>query len=258
MNDKMTRLWATKTPNDEWWSSFVTAPIAVVFNYLVVDIKWLTPNLVTLASFVTALIAAVLIVIGGMANFILAAALIQLSHVFDCMDGQMARYRQETSASGSLLDQVTDQLQVSLWFGAAGFAAAEQSERVVPIMLALIGLAFYSLRGYAKYVEFHIEVSRNNRYLQQDAEKLPADTTPEAATRSRDLFGTLKWFTREQRKILNFNEGVFIFMLSLALVLDQLTPMLWVFAISQVVLGTSRTWQRWRSIELGLGQRVAK
>lgn len=195
MNDKMTRLWATKTPNDEWWSSFVTAPIAVVFNYLVVDIKWLTPNLVTLASFVTALIAAVLIVIGGMANFILAAALIQLSHVFDCMDGQMARYRQETSASGSLLDQVTDQLQVSLWFGAAGFAAAEQSERVVPIMLALIGLAFYSLRGYAKYVEIHIEVSRNNRYLQQDAEKLPADTTPEAATRSRDLFGTLKSFT---------------------------------------------------------------
>ena len=44
MNDKLTRLWATKTKNDEWWSSFVTAPLAIALNYLVVDFKWLTPE----------------------------------------------------------------------------------------------------------------------------------------------------------------------------------------------------------------------
>jgi hypothetical protein len=258
MNDKMTRLWATKTRDDEWWSSFVTAPIAVLFNYVVVDIRWLTPNLVTLASFVTALIAAALVGIGGMFNFILAAALIHLSHIFDCMDGQMARYRQATSASGSFFDRATDQLQVSLWFGAAGYAAYEQSGRVLPIFLAFIGVAFYSLRGYTKYIEIHIEMSRNSRYLEQDAEPLSPDTEPATAVRGFDLFGALKWFAREQRKILNFDEGVFIFMLSLALVLDQLTPMLWVFAVSQTVLGISRTWQRGRSIELGQNERVAK
>ena len=144
MNDKMTRLWATKTRDDEWWSSFVTAPIAVLFNYLVVDIRWLTPNLVTLTSFVTALIAAALIGIGGTVNFILAAALIHLSHIFDCMDGQMARYRQATSASGSFFDRATDQLQVSLWFGAAGYAAYDQSGRVLPIFLAFIGVGLLS------------------------------------------------------------------------------------------------------------------
>ncbi|MFT7602012.1 MAG: phosphatidylglycerophosphate synthase [Acidimicrobiales bacterium] len=258
MNDKMTRLWATKTRDDEWWSSFVTAPIAVLFNYLAVDIRWLTPNLVTLVSFVTALIAAALIGIGGTVNFILAAALIHLSHVFDCMDGQMARYRQTTSASGSFFDRATDQLQVSLWFGAAGYAAYEQSGEVLPIFLAFIGVAFYSQRGYTKYVEIHIEMSRNSRYLEQDAGPLSLDTQPATAVRGFDLFGALKWFVREQHKILEFNEGVFIFMLSLALVVDQLAPMLWVFAVSQTVLGISRTWQRGRNIELGQNERVAK
>ncbi len=254
----MTLLWATKTRDDEWWSSFVTSPIAVLFNYFVVDLRWLTPNLVTLASFVTALISAALISIGGTVNFILAAILIHLSHIFDCMDGQMARYRQTTSPSGSFFDRATDQLQVSLWFGAAGYAAYEQSGRVLPILLAFTGVAFYSLRGYAKYVEIHIEVSRNSRYLEQGTAPLLIDTEPATAARGFDLFGALKWFAREQRKILHFNEGVFIFMLSLALVVDQLTPMLWVFAVSQTVLGISRTWRRGRNIELGTNEKVAK
>ncbi len=258
MNDKLTRLWAAKTRDDEWWSSFVTAPAAIACNYFVVDIKWFTPNMVTLASFVTAVIAAAFIGIGGTVYFILAAALIHLSHVFDCMDGQMARYRETTSASGSFYDRATDQLQVSLWFGAVGYAAYDQSGKVLPIFLAFTGVAFYSLRGYAKYVEIHIEVSRNSSYLEQDSGPMPPRTESAETNRESDLVKALKWFAREQPKILHFNEGVFIFMLSLALILDQLTPMLWVFAASQTVLGITRTLQRGRNIELGHQERVAK
>ncbi|MDH5394140.1 MAG: CDP-alcohol phosphatidyltransferase family protein, partial [Gammaproteobacteria bacterium] len=69
MNDKLTRLWATKTKNDEWWSSFVTAPLAIALNYIVVDFKWLTPNLITLFSFVVAMLSAALIIAGGTVNF---------------------------------------------------------------------------------------------------------------------------------------------------------------------------------------------
>ena len=73
MNDKMVRLWATKTRDDEWWSSFVTAPLAVLGNYAVVEVAWLTPNLLTLTSFVTAIVAAALIVVGGTVKFVIAA-----------------------------------------------------------------------------------------------------------------------------------------------------------------------------------------
>ncbi|MFT7647872.1 MAG: phosphatidylglycerophosphate synthase [Candidatus Poriferisodalaceae bacterium] len=247
MNDKMTRLVATKTPDDEWWSSFVTAPMAILFNYLVVDLVWLTPNLLTLASFVTAVIAAALVLLGGTLNFVLAAVLIHLSHVFDCMDGQMARYRRTTSASGSFFDRATDQIQVALWFGAVAYAAYDQSAEVLPILLAYVGVSFYSLRGYTKYIEIHIEVSRDRHYLDRDDDPTSVQTS-----------SGIRWLAREQIKILHFDEGVFIFMLSLALILNQLTPMLWIFALSQTYLGVSRTLQRGRNIELARNDQVQK
>jgi len=243
MNIKLTRLWETKTKDDEWWSSFVTSPLAIAINYFVVDFKWLTPNKITLISFLTAVISVVCIIVGGTQNFVIAAILIHLSHVFDCMDGQMARYRKTISLSGSFYDKLTDQIQVILWFGAIGYAAYSQSHNVLPVFLAFIGVAFYSLRGYVKYVIIYTQMSQDNQYLEKIANQEMATKKENNAGLGFRFLENLKWFIAEQRKILLFNEGVFIFMLSIALVLDVLTPMLWVFAISQLYLGLSRSWQ---------------
>lgn len=249
MNDKLTRLWKTKNKNDEWWSSFVTSPIAIAANYFVVDVKWLTPNIITALSFIVAIISVVFIVMGGLSNFIIAALLIQLSHVLDCMDGQMARYRKTSSFFGSYFDKFTDHVQVIIWFCAVGYAAYVQSQSVQPVFLAFIGVAFYSLRGYVKYVALYTEMSKDNTYLTQLAAE-------EAKTKSKDKAGlgftfaqNLTWFLSEQRKFFAFDEGVFVFMLSLSLVLNTLTPMLWVFAISQFIYGLARGWDRGRKIE---------
>ncbi|MFT4595839.1 MAG: phosphatidylglycerophosphate synthase [Paracrocinitomix sp.] len=258
MNPKMERLWATKTSDDEWWSSFVTSPLAVLANYVVVDVAWLTPNIVTVASFLAAIVAAGLIVIGGATSFLLAALLIHVSHIFDCMDGQMARYRGTTSAAGSFYDRATDQIQVILWFGAAAYADYEQSSSVVPVFLSLIGIGFYSLRGYVKYVAIHAEMLRDSDYLDRIAASAVPSGAEEVQRPRLDLQAGLRWFVREQRKILRFDEGVFVFMLAAALLLDQLTPMLWVFATSQLCYGLFRTWQQGRNIELNAGFPVEK
>ena len=244
MNDKLTRLWATKTKNDEWWSSFVTAPLAIALNYLVVDIKWLTPNLITLLSFIVAILSVVLIIAGGTVNFISAAVLIHLSHILDCMDGQMARYRNTSSLAGCYFDKLTDQLQITLWFGAIGYAAYAQSHDVVPVFLAFIGVSFYSLRGYSKYVAIYSEVAEDKQYLDKISEKETDLKREDVAGPGYGLLANMKWFMVEQRKIIRFDEGVFIFMLSLALVLNAFTPMLWLFAISQVIHGVIRSWLR--------------
>ncbi len=240
MNDKLTRLWATKTKDDEWWSSFVTSPLAIAANYVAVEMKWLTPNRVTLLSFIVAIASVIFIVGGGNTNFIIAAILIHLSHVLDCMDGQMARYQKTSSASGSYFDRLTDQIQVTLWFGAAGYAAYAQTQDVLPLGLAFAGVAFYSLRGYAKYVAIQTEMSRDSAYLSKIESN---QASPEKAGLAFGVSDNLRWLLAEQKKILRFDEGVFIFMLSLALVLDQLTPMLWVFAASQAFYGLYRTWR---------------
>ena len=250
MNEKLSRLWQTKNKDDEWWSSFVTAPIAILFSYVVVDIKWLTPNLITLLSFLTAIISALFIIDGGSTNFLIAALLIHLSHVFDCMDGQLARYRKTSTASGSYFDRVTDQMQVAIWFGAVGYAAYLQSGTVLPVFLSFIGVAFYSLRGYVKYVAIHVEMSRDHLYLEKMAQRRLVENYGAVAGPGFSFSVNARWFLYEQRKILKFDEGVFIFMLSLALILNQLTPMLWVFATSQLFYGSFRSWQHGQKIDI--------
>lgn len=234
MTGKLARLWATKTKDDEWWSSFVTAPLAIFVNYGAVGVPWITPNRITAASFLVAVVASVGILIGGTSWFIAAAVLIHVSHVLDCMDGQMARYRQVSSLVGSYYDRLTDQLQVTLWFGAAGYAAYAQSLSVVPVFLAMIGIAFYGLRSYVKYVAIQIQTARDPSYPAIMAGL--SQTSPKAGL-GFGLRANALWFLKEQPKALAADEGVFIFMLSAALVLDQLTPMLWIFAISQVFWG---------------------
>ena len=129
MNEKLYGLWETKNKDDEWWSSFITSPIAIAVNFLVVDFRWLTPNMITLLSFITAIISALFIIAGGTVNFIIAATLIHLSHVLDCMDGQMARYRNTSSLSGGFFDKLTDQIQVTIYIHIAIYSFIITSNR---------------------------------------------------------------------------------------------------------------------------------
>ncbi|MCX8227872.1 MAG: CDP-alcohol phosphatidyltransferase family protein [Sulfitobacter sp.] len=245
MTGKLTRLWATKTRDDEWWSSFVTAPLGILANYAAVEVPWITPNWITAASFLVAVVASIGILVGGTECFIAAALLIHLSHILDCMDGQMARYRRVSSPEGSYYDRLTDQVQVGLWFGAAGYAAFVQTASVVPVFLAMIGIAFYGLRGYAKYVALEIETACDPDYPVNMAGLKKMETVAGLGFGYR---ANLAWFIREQRKVLAFDEGVFIFMLSVALIFDQIVPMLWIFAVSQLFWGTYKSWQRGKNI----------
>lgn len=245
MTGKLTRLWATKTRDDEWWSSFVTSPLAILANYWAVDVPWITPNRITAASFLVAVMASIGILIGGTGCFIAAALLIHLSHILDCMDGQMARYRRVSSPEGSYYDRLTDQVQVALWFGAAGYASFVQTASVVPVFLAMIGIAFYGLRGYAKYVALEIETACDPDYPVNIAGLKKVETAAGLGFGPR---ANLAWFIREQRKVMAFDEGVFIFMLSAALIFDQIVPMLWIFAASQLFWGTYKSWQRGKNI----------
>ncbi len=249
---KLERLWATKNPADEWWSSFVTAPIAIVINWVVVDWRWLCPNLITSFSLLTAIAASALIVLGGGTNFLCAAGLIQLSHVLDCMDGQMAKYRSQSTRFGQYFDKVTDQIQVFVWFAALACAAYLQTDSVVPVFLAFVGVSLYSLRVYVKYVTIFIQVQHDRDYLEKSSEEALALRTRDGlkAGLGAPWKANLAWFLREQRKFFLFNEAVFVFLLSAGLVTGHLVPVLWVFASSQVYFAVVRSWQRGRQIYL--------
>ena len=170
----------------------------------------------------------------------------------DCMDGQMAKYRGVASRFGNYFDKVTDQIQIFFWFSAIAYAAYVQTQDVVAVFLAFTGVTFYSLRVYVKYVTIFIEIDHDKDYLEKASEEADAinDQKEETAGLGHGWMANIVWFIREQRKFFLFNEAVFVFLLSAALIFDAIMPMLWVFAVSQLYYGVVRSWQRGRQIYL--------
>ncbi|PWI57664.1 CDP-alcohol phosphatidyltransferase family protein [Sulfoacidibacillus thermotolerans] len=100
---------SAKRPVDIW-TNYGYYFFSLRFVYLIRKTN-ITPNQVTLFSFFLLLFAAWLFS-RGTRNAILFGVLIhQLSFVFDCADGQLARYKQQFSPYGAWLDQIADRIK---------------------------------------------------------------------------------------------------------------------------------------------------
>jgi len=242
---KFQRLWKTKNKDDEWWSSFVTAPIGILLNVIVVDWSILNPNRLTTLSFIVSLFGAAFILPHTYQNFVTAAILIQLSHVLDCMDGQMARYRGVSSPAGSFYDKITDFIKIFLFFAAVSFTAFEETRNIAVVFLGFTATFFYTLRSYIKYVTLNIRVENDPEYFRNG---LNAEVKLSAGP-GFSLRKNLLWFLREQRKFFQFDEGVIVFLISAALLLHELLPLLWILAISQLYYGLMKALQRGLQIQ---------
>lgn len=105
---------ATYKPRDSWWTVLLTDPVAIHLVRLSVPHRWITPNLVTLLVFLTGLGAAACF-LQGTAGWLIAGALIfQLSFVFDCVDGKIARWNHTGSILGGWLDFTLDQVRLAI------------------------------------------------------------------------------------------------------------------------------------------------
>jgi phosphatidylglycerophosphate synthase len=104
---------------DLFWNRFVCRPIAALLVNAVKDTR-ITPNQITLASFVVGMLAAALLLaLPGHAGLIGAVVVYQVSYVLDCADGMLARWRGIASPAGHLLDFLMDELKAFAVLGAA-------------------------------------------------------------------------------------------------------------------------------------------
>jgi phosphatidylglycerophosphate synthase len=109
----------TKKVPDLFWNRFVCRPVAAVLVDLLKASR-VTPNQITLASFVVGMASAVLIVVlPGRAGLVAAVAVYQVSYVLDCADGMLARWRGLASPAGHLLDFLMDELKAFAILAAA-------------------------------------------------------------------------------------------------------------------------------------------
>jgi hypothetical protein len=101
--------------------------------------RGLTPDQVTLASFVVGLGAAACFATGDGVALVVGAVLLQVSLVVDCVDGDVARYTRSFSARGAWLDASTDRLKEFACYGglAWGSGAGAPAWLLAAAMLTL-------------------------------------------------------------------------------------------------------------------------
>jgi len=118
------RLASVRTKTcDDWWSFTFGYPMAWRVVAVIGDIRWITPNLLTVVSAVAFLAGAALLIPGVLWADIAALVVLQMHLVIDCSDGTLARYRKCSTSFGSFLDKAGDQIGFLFLGSVAGYRA---------------------------------------------------------------------------------------------------------------------------------------
>ncbi|MFF9425312.1 DUF5941 domain-containing protein [Streptomyces sp. NPDC014746] len=182
VDDEAVRLRSAVKAHDGFFTTFFISPYS---RYIA---RWcarrgLTPNQVTTASLLTALIAAGCAATGTRGGYVAAGVLLLVSFVLDCTDGQLARYALKYSTMGAWLDATFDRAKEYAFYAGLALGAARDGDDVWA--LALGAMVLMTCRHV---VDFSFNEANH------DAK---ANTSPTAALSSRlDGVGWTVWARR--------------------------------------------------------------
>ncbi|MEU3896621.1 DUF5941 domain-containing protein [Streptomyces sp. NPDC045251] len=139
VDDEAVRLKSAVKARDGFVTTFLISPYS---RYIA---RWcarrgLTPNQVTTASLITALIAAGCAATGTRGGFVAAGVLLIASFVLDCTDGQLARYSLQYSTLGAWLDATFDRAKEYAYYAGLALGAARGGDDVWALALGAMVL----------------------------------------------------------------------------------------------------------------------
>lgn len=139
VDDEAVRLRTAVKSRDGFFTTYCISPYS---RYIA---RWcarrgLTPNQVTTASLLVALIAAGCAATGTRAGFVAAGLLLLFSFVLDCTDGQLARYSLQYSTLGAWLDATFDRAKEYAYYAGLALGATQGGDDVWALALGAMVL----------------------------------------------------------------------------------------------------------------------
>ncbi|MET7647567.1 DUF5941 domain-containing protein [Streptomyces sp. NPDC005426] len=139
VDDEAVRLRSAVKARDGFFTTHCISPYS---RYIA---RWcarrgLTPNQVTTASLLTALVAAGCAATGTRGGYVAAGLLLLFSFVLDCTDGQLARYSLQYSTMGAWLDATFDRAKEYAYYAGLALGAARGGDDVWALALGAMVL----------------------------------------------------------------------------------------------------------------------
>ncbi|MBY8344387.1 CDP-alcohol phosphatidyltransferase family protein [Streptomyces spinosirectus] len=182
VDDEAIRLKSAVKSRDGFFTTFFISPYS---RYIA---RWcarrgLTPNQVTTASLLTALIAAGCAATGTRPGYVAAGILLICSFVLDCTDGQLARYSLQYSTLGAWLDATFDRAKEYAYYAGLALGAARGGDDVWALALGAM-----VLQTCRHVVDFSFNEANHDA---------TANTSPTAALSDKlDSVGWTVWIRR--------------------------------------------------------------
>jgi phosphatidylglycerophosphate synthase len=130
----------TQKPRDILWNRFVARPLAAVLLVPLARTR-VTPNQVTFATLVVFVFgAAMMALCPGWGALVGSAAILELSYVLDCVDGQLARWKGLSSPVGAHLDFLMDEIKAFLLVAAVAVRLWRGAHAAAWLVEGLLGL----------------------------------------------------------------------------------------------------------------------
>ena len=130
---------------------YFTRPLASFIARAVYNTS-ITPNQLTYVSFFLGICSGVSFFLGEYAFFVLGGILAQLSSVFDCADGMLARSKNLCSEYGATLDIFLDRIADFIAYGGLVMGYFRYSKNLVLFHIGLFSLALYFLQTTLYYL----------------------------------------------------------------------------------------------------------
>ncbi len=149
---KELRLTIQPDPKKEtvWYAKHVIRKVSIYITWLLLHTP-LSANQATAIQALLGIAGAVLLAFGGYKWSLLALFLIQLGYVFDCVDGEIARYRKKPTVNGIFLDSLNHALVIPAMFLGLSIFSYYLVDEVWVLLVGLI-LAIVSANPVKKAV----------------------------------------------------------------------------------------------------------
>jgi len=212
-------------------------------------IELLTPNMVTITSFLLYTLAALLIVVRG-DWAILPVLLLPFSYILDCLDGQLARYTGKSSAIGDYLDKTLDVLKIGIINAAMSIAAYKLTGETYYFLLGFLSCFGFLFRYYIKLETMFIAISRDKDYLDKSRERRQELYAELEVRRSspKTIKQRLGWLWFRHRSVFALDEAEHVTFGAVAALMHRPDLWCWLFGIGQIAIAVVRLIERGRQL----------
>jgi len=226
---------------NDWWTITFGDPLSWVVLGVIGDIKWITPIGITWLSFFSKIAPAFLMITNDRALIIAAAILLQIGQVLDSMDGNLARYRNQTTLKGGFLDRILDGTGFIFVMAGVSWLTYQKGADPYYLLLGPMTSAFYLVICYVYWT---------TAYQEQKHTGQTNKVNVGGNVKSIEHIPTWKYILKGQKKLFSIHQADFYFWVGLGLILEINEYIIWLLFVVLFIRVVNRIKSRYFYLKL--------